>query len=306
MKRAFWILVLPALVFAGTVLLAGVAKADFLDEFNSPYLDPGWRINFEDTTHWSLTARPGFLRIITKYYTNGDTMWNGFYHVEAIPGNFEVSVKLIAHPDSTGQLVALEADYDSMYSGAPRAIVGIGNVSPYGRVVFGIINDTLNGLLYSDTLVYLRIMTSGDTVFASYSPDTSNWTLLKSGYPFIGHQRSGVIAINDSTSGGTRQTPGMNADFDWFHLVALTGVEEGRGQRAMETRGQGVKATPNPFTSFARIPGHEAERFNLYDISGRKVGTYFGNRIGEGLAAEVYFLRSASNQEKPLRIVKVK
>ena len=52
-----------------------------------------------------------------------------------------------------------------------------------------------------------------------------------------------------------------------------------------------LKATPNPFTSFATLPGHEAERFSLYDISGRKVGTYQGDRVGEGLAPGVYFLR---------------
>ncbi len=63
---------------------------------------------------------------------------------------------------------------------------------------------------------------------------------------------------------------------------------------------------PNPFTSFATLPGHEAERFSLYDVSGRKVGTYRGDRIGEGLAPGVYFLRSSDSKDKPLRIVKVR
>jgi hypothetical protein len=67
-----------------------------------------------------------------------------------------------------------------------------------------------------------------------------------------------------------------------------------------------LKATPNPFTSFATLPGHEAERFSLYDISGRKVGTYKGDRIGEGLKAGVYFLRSSDSKDKPLRVVKVR
>jgi photosystem II stability/assembly factor-like uncharacterized protein len=63
---------------------------------------------------------------------------------------------------------------------------------------------------------------------------------------------------------------------------------------------------PNPFVSFATLPGHEAERFSLYDVSGRKVGTNRGDRVGEGLAPGVYFLRSSDNQGKPLRIVKVR
>ncbi len=63
---------------------------------------------------------------------------------------------------------------------------------------------------------------------------------------------------------------------------------------------------PNPFTSFATLPGHEAERFSLYDISGRKVGTYKGDRVGEGLSAGVYFLRAEGKYAKPLRIVKLR
>ena len=63
---------------------------------------------------------------------------------------------------------------------------------------------------------------------------------------------------------------------------------------------------PNPFTSFTILPGHEAERFLLYDISGRVVGTYRGDRIGEGLTPGVYFLRPEQGSLKPLRIVKLK
>jgi len=67
-----------------------------------------------------------------------------------------------------------------------------------------------------------------------------------------------------------------------------------------------LRITPNPFTSFATLPGHEAERFNLYDVSGRKVGTYRGDRIGEGLSAGVYFLKPFGGNAKPIRIVKLR
>jgi hypothetical protein len=67
-----------------------------------------------------------------------------------------------------------------------------------------------------------------------------------------------------------------------------------------------LTVSPNPFVSFATVPGHSSERFALYDISGRKVGVYKGERIGEGLAAGVYFLRSEGKDVKPLRVVKVR
>ena len=87
------------------------------------------------------------------------------------------------------------------------------------------------------------------------------------------------------------------------------------GTSGVETRGQGDKGTranislrawPNPFVSYARVPGHEKERFALYDITGRKAGVYPGDRIGEGLASGVYFLMPLTGETKPQRIVKIK
>ena len=72
-----------------------------------------------------------------------------------------------------------------------------------------------------------------------------------------------------------------------------------------------LRITPNPFTSFATLPGHEAERFSLYDVSGRRVGTYRGDRVGEGLAPGVYFLKYQEmlkqvQHDEIVRIVKVR
>jgi len=50
---------------------------------------------------------------------------------------------------------------------------------------------------------------------------------------------------------------------------------------------------PNPFTSFARVPGHETELFTLSDVTGRQVAVCNGDRIGAGLRPGVYFLSPA-------------
>jgi len=63
---------------------------------------------------------------------------------------------------------------------------------------------------------------------------------------------------------------------------------------------------PNPFNSFTAVPNHSSELFTLYDISGRKVGTYRGDRVGEGLSAGVYFLKPEGQVGKPLRILKLR
>ena len=83
------------------------------------------------------------------------------------------------------------------------------------------------------------------------------------------------------------------------------GVEEARKTEFGKGHAE-LRITPNPFTSFAMVPGHEAERFSLYDISGRKVGTYRGDRVGVGLAPGIYFLRPEQGDARPVRVVKVR
>jgi photosystem II stability/assembly factor-like uncharacterized protein len=82
-------------------------------------------------------------------------------------------------------------------------------------------------------------------------------------------------------------------------------VEE-EGQRDKRTRKQGDRAKPNPFTSYAVILGHEEEQVVLYDISGKLMGMYRGDRIGADLPSGIYFVRLQDQESKPLRIVKLK
>jgi hypothetical protein len=84
-----------------------------------------------------------------------------------------------------------------------------------------------------------------------------------------------------------------------------TGIEEKSGQ-GPAVKGQGVIVTPNPFTSFARVPGHEAERFDLYDISGKCVGACPGDRFGERLSPGVYFISPLGTYGGSVRVVKVR
>lgn len=84
------------------------------------------------------------------------------------------------------------------------------------------------------------------------------------------------------------------------------GVEEEKSESRDQNIIGSLRSIPNPFTSFATLPGHEAERFTLYDISGRQVGTYRGDRVGADLEPGVYFLRNEGKDAKPLRIVKLK
>lgn len=312
MKRIMWIIVL-------TALTAGTASADFLDEFNSPVLDPGWRIINEDTNYWSLTDRPGYLRIETQFFMSVPV--NFFAHVEVITGNFSVTAKLICHPDSAGQVAMVYADYDTMGQ-MPWAIVGCGNYLGYGTVVLTMLGDSISGAFYPDTLVYLRIRTYEDTVFAEYSPDSQNWTVIRSAWNplFNEHQWSGVMAINQADLGATPQTPAMNADYDWFHLVALNGVEERIVGSKEKVEGR-ITAKPNPFqirTSIRIEHSAECRELKIYDPAGRLIRSFTlssmpcalswngTDQTGRPVPSGVYFVRLEGVVSPAVRIVKVR
>jgi len=106
--------------------------------------------------------------------------------------------------------------------------------------------------------------------------------------------------------------PYPNQNYGWGRLNAYRAVLATPPSGVSEEAAQSpvsrllFSVFPNPFVSFTAIPGHASERFALYDITGRKVGMYKGDRVGEGLSAGVYFLRPEGKNAKPLRIVKVR
>jgi len=106
--------------------------------------------------------------------------------------------------------------------------------------------------------------------------------------------------------------PYPNQNYGWGRLNAYRAVMATPPSGVAEEEARSpvshlpFSVSPNPFASFGTIPGHFSERFALYDIAGRKVGTYKGDRVGEGLSAGVYFIRHDHSDIKPLRIVKVR
>jgi len=90
-----------------------------------------------------------------------------------------------------------------------------------------------------------------------------------------------------------------------FRIRPGNGVEQGNGAPFSVSR-LPYRVAPNPFISSATIPGHERESFTLYDVSGRNIGVYKGDRIGTGLSAGIYFLKPEGKDAKPLRIVKLR
>jgi hypothetical protein len=243
---------------------------------------------------------------LIKTNTTGDTLWTRTYggtsndygsSVQQTTDGGYIVVGWTASFGNNSQvyLVKTNATGDTLWSrtyGGTAWDVGysVQQTSDGGYIVVGATSSFGNG-----PQVYLvKTNTTGDTL----------WTKT-----YGGGGTDGGSDVQQTMDGGYIAA-GWTTSFGNGAQVYLIKTD-GNGNVGVETPVRQVdgstvrplKATPNPFTSFATLPGHEAERFSLYDISGRKVGTYRGNRIGEGLGPGVYFLKYQEMLKQPMNQV---
>jgi len=161
------------------------------------------------------------------------------------------------------------------------------------------VTDDLFGVFWLGGFLGFAVGANGSIIRSSWdrstwAPDTSGTTRNLRGVNYFFIPDGGVFtwAVGDS---GTI-----------LYLFIPTGGVELSPASHLTPYSSHLTVSPNPFVSFASVPGHESERFALYDISGRKVGVYQGDRIGERLPPGVYFLWEAGGRSPLTRIVKVR
>jgi len=248
------------------------------------------KTNFSGDTLWTKTyggAREDWGYSVQQTTDGGYIVAGVTYSFGA--GNSDVYlIKTNASGDTLWTKTFGGAEYDLAYS--------VQQTSDTGYIVTGGTNSF--GYGYHD--VYLiKTNAFGDTLWTR----TYGGTLEDAGCSVQQTSDRGYIVAGITTSFG---------DSDQVYLIKTdangnVGVEDNSPGRIKPlTSNFSFSVIPNPFTSFATVPGHSSERFALYDVSGRKVGIYKGDRIGEGLSAGVYFLRPDGKDSKPLRVVKVR
>ncbi len=129
------------------------------------------------------------------------------------------------------------------------------------------------------------------------------------------------ICLSESAEAGDKAHYAVAVSDSTVHVIWDNEREiyyrRNRGGNPVEIRekvnlpiGRRFSAQPNPFISHTKIPGYEKEKFLLYDFSGRKIGIYKEEQIGEGLPAGVYFVMLLMNGDAVvttrLRVVKGK
>ena len=167
-----------------------------------------------DATHWSLAARPGYLRIVTQA---GD-LWTAANNarnllLRAAPaGDFEISTRVEIKPAQNYQQADLIvwADDDN-YVKLGRSYANSGLVE-FDAEIGGVFQS--QGAALALDAVTLKIVRAG-TTFAGYlSADGQTWLPVGQytggNWPTL---RIGLGAWNGSTT-----VPDVPADFDWFCL----------------------------------------------------------------------------------------
>lgn len=193
------------------------------DDFNSPSVHPMWSWDVEDPSSWSLTDRPGFLRILTH---PGAPSEQNLLLTEAPKGDYVVTTRVLFTPTSDFQFAGLVLGMtDDTYLAFGRAYCGreapicVGNGIYFDRVEGGVmVGDNFATTTTSQSEAFLAVRRADDTYSAFYSEDDITWTLIGTHTtgPGVDLWAVGVSAWADLAD---LRIP---ADFDFFQIKTGT------------------------------------------------------------------------------------
>jgi len=187
-----------------------------LDDFAAPALSSRWSWVNEDPALWSLTARPGFLRLVTH---------PGRFHDKNVAlmrmpaGNVQIDTRLLFTPTQNVQMAGLVLWQDSanyvviLRCYCDSGAMCVGNGIYFDWVTAGAAGGQAVALAVPQTgEAYLRLLRQGSQVSGYYSADGAAWTLVGSHTPPAGlvYGYGGLSAARDL---GDARIP---ADFAWF------------------------------------------------------------------------------------------
>ena len=189
------------------------------DDFDGPSLDPMWEWVAEDPADWSLTDRPGFLRIIGH---PGGPAAENLLVTEAPKGDYAIRTRVLFTPTSNFQFAGLVLrmnDDNHLCFGraycADADPLCVNNGIYFDRVEGG----AFVGVNFSTTTAcldeaYLAVRRQNDSYSAYYSANGTNWTLIGTHTPSPGVELSSVGVGN----WGDLQDHRIPADFDFVQI----------------------------------------------------------------------------------------
>jgi hypothetical protein len=216
-------LALPLSIWTFPALAApGAPEATaWTDDFDSPTLDPRWFWLNEDPTHWSLTARPGFMRVTAQ------EGWTNLL-LQAVPaGDYVVETHLLFEPTQNIQragLFLLQNGDNNLF--LMRAFCGYGGPGCPGNAIFldimedgAPVESVVPMTTVSTNEAYLRVVKKAQAYTAYISGDGAQWTLMSTHVAGADFAPTAIGLMADYTGQGAGEIP---ADFDYFSLKPWT------------------------------------------------------------------------------------
>ena len=219
------IFALGSLGLLSTIIIAnaassGASSVTWTDDFEAASLDSRWSWIRNDPTHWSLTERPGFLRITTNTQ-QGPGEANNLL-VQPVPvGDYEIQTRVQFTPTENYQLAGLLVYQDDttvvqLHRGfcdrPPPACVNNGIYFDY--IEDGNIIGSYHMTIPSQGDAYLKLIRQGPVYTGYASTDGVNWMMVGVYTTSITPSMIGLQASNNKQ--GDAEIP---ADFDFFTLV---------------------------------------------------------------------------------------
>lgn len=183
------------------------------DEFNASTLAPQWNWIRESSSNWSLTARPGFMRIIGESgdIVGGQASAKNILLTGAPEGDWTIETKMDGKPTSQWSQGGLIVYYSDQSFFRLTRLYGNGNQLQFTKEIDDIRESFEIPDMIESTELYLRIVKQGNTYGGYYSTDGVEYSQLWS------TQTADLIEpkIGLTVAAGT----GLVADFDYFHIT---------------------------------------------------------------------------------------
>ena len=145
--------------------------------FDGTVLGADWQWLRPDPNNWSLTTRPGWLRIVTQQGDLAGTDTNNARNLLLQPnpgGNYYLSTRLQFSPQAEGQMAGiLVYKDDNNYVFLGRALLGGQQQVVLIREENGV--RSIRSVPASSTDLYLRVVRSGDKVSGWYGTAVNTW-----------------------------------------------------------------------------------------------------------------------------------
>jgi beta-xylosidase len=213
----------------GTVPIAGAPAYSIptSDDFSSPTLGPQWQWNHNpDNTRWSLTDRPGFLRLhptgaTNFWYARNTLIQKGLGPTSGAEVKFDLSHLLAGDNCGLGALgksngtITVTCNSPGDYTLSQKLIVSTSSSKNT------LINTTVATASYTNTIISLRLgmdfTRNKGTVF--YSANGRNWTQLGGQFNIAYDWLTGTFQGEQYAIFCFNAQPGSGyVDVDWFRL----------------------------------------------------------------------------------------